>query len=222
MKAKYPNESNEYRNARNLLLQAEVELREKTEAVAVLRRAMPLGGEIPEDYEFQSLENESIKLSELFADRDTLLIYSYMLGPEMTKPCSMCTSILDGLESSLPSIQDKCGFAAVISGSVEQAKDINQRKKWNNLTLLSAKSNSYNKDYLGEVEDGSQIPMMNVFTRKDGKIYHFWGSELVFEPSKYDPRHMDLLWPLWNVLDLTPSGRGEHYADLDEAYKIYA
>jgi predicted dithiol-disulfide oxidoreductase (DUF899 family) len=215
MKAKYPKESNEYRAARNQLLQAEVELREKTEAVAVLRRAMPLGGEIPEDYVFHNLENMSIKLSELFGDHDTLLIYSYMLGPEMTEPCSMCTSILDGLESSLPSIIDKCGFAAVISGSVEQANDIYQRKGWKNLPLLSAQSNTYNKDYLGEIEDGSQIPMMNVFTRKDGKILHFWGSELVFEPSKNDPRHMDLLWPLWNTLDLTPEGRGKQYPNVD-------
>ena len=215
MKAKYPNESNEYRAARNQLLQAEVELREKTEAVATLRRAMPLGGEIPEDYVFYNLGNESIKLSELFADHDTLLVYSYMLGPEMTDPCSMCTSILDGLESSLPTIKDKCGFAAVISGSVKQAKDIYQRKGWKNLSLLSAESNTYNKDYLGELKDGSQIPMMNVFTRKNGKIHHFWGSELVFEPSKNDPRHMDLLWPLWNTLDLTPSGRGHQYPNVD-------
>ena len=218
MKAKYPNESNEYRAARNHLLQAEVELREKTEAVAVLRRAMPLGGEIPEDYVFHNLENMSIKLSELFGDHDTLLIYSYMLGPEMTEPCSMCTSILDGLESSLPSIKDKCGFAAVISGSVEQANNIYQRKGWKNLSLLSIDSNTYNKDYLGEIEDGSQIPMMNVFTKKESKIYHFWGSELVFEPSNADPRHMDLLWPLWNVLDLTPEGRGGQYPDVDGTF----
>jgi len=215
MKAKYPNESNEYRAARNLLLQAEVELREKTEAVAVLRRAMPLGGEVPEDYVFHNLENERTKLSELFADHDTLLLYSYMFGPEMTEPCSMCTSILDGLESSLPTISNRCAFAAVISGSIEQANDVYQRKSWKNLTLLSAKSNTYNRDYFGELEDGSQIPMMNVFTRKNENIYHFWGSELVFEPAQGDPRHMDLLWPLWNALDLTPSGRGEEYPSVD-------
>ena len=219
MKAKYPNESNEYRAARNQLLQAEVELREKTEAVAALRRTLPLGGEIPENYEFHNLENKSIKLSELFADHDTLLLYSYMFGPDMTEPCSMCTSILDGLESSLPSVSNKCSFAAVISGSVEQANAIYQRKQWKNLSLLSAASCNFNKDYFGELEDGTQIPMMNVFTRKDARIYHFWGSELVFEPAKGDPRHMDLLWPLWNVLDLTPNGRGEQYPDVDGVLK---
>jgi len=215
MKAKYPNESSEYRVARNQLLQAEVELREKIEAVAALRRSMPLGGEIPEDYVFLSRENERIKLSELFADHDTLLIYSYMFGSEMDEPCAMCTAILDGLESSLPSITDKCAFAAVISGSVKQAEAICQRKGWQNLSIFSGIFNSYNKDYFGELEDGAQIPMMNVFTRQNGKIYHFWGSELVFEPAKGDPRHMDLLWPLWNVLDMTPDGRGDQYPNLE-------
>jgi len=215
MKAKYPNESNEYRVARNQLLQAEVELREKIEAVAALRRTMPLGGEIPEDYVFQNRANENIKLSELFTNHDTLLIYSYMFGPEMDEPCSMCTAILDGLESSLPTISNKCAFAAVIARSVEQANTIYQRKGWKNLSLLSTASSRYNRDYFGELEDGSQIPMMNVFTRRNGKIYHFWGSELVFEPAKGDPRRMDMIWPLWNVLDLTPNGRGEQYPDVD-------
>ena len=214
MKAKYPNESAEYRAARNELLIAETELREKIEAVAALRRAMPLGGEIPEDYVFMNRENQRVKLSDLFAGHDTLLVYSYMFGSDMTEPCSMCTSILDGLESSLPTISHKCAFAAVMFGSVEQANAIYQRKGWRNLSLLSEAS-SYNRDYFGELADGTQIPMMNVFTRQDGKIYHFWGSELVFEPAQGDPRHMDLLWPLWNVLDLTPEGRGGQYPDVD-------
>jgi predicted dithiol-disulfide oxidoreductase (DUF899 family) len=215
MKAKYPNESNEYRIARDQLLEAEVELREKTEAVAKLRRAMPLGGEIPDDYLFRSSANESIKLSELFTNHDTLLVYSYMFGPDMAEPCSMCTAILDGLESSLPTVTNKCAFAVVISGTIEQANAIQTKKGWKNIPLLSSAESGYNRDYLGELEDGTQIPMMNVFTRKNGKLYHFWGSELVFEPAKGDPRHMDLLWPLWNVLDLTPGGRGEQYPDLN-------
>jgi predicted dithiol-disulfide oxidoreductase (DUF899 family) len=23
-----------------------------------------------------------------------------------------------------------------------------------------------------------------------------------------DPRHVDTIWPIWNVLDMTPTGRG--------------
>ena len=215
MKANYPNESDHYRSARNELLKAEIELREKIEAVASLRRALPLGGEIPEDYTFHNLNNEAIRFPELFGEHETLLVYSFMYGPEMAEPCAMCAAILDGLESSLPTIKGKCAFAAVISGSVEQANTIYLQKGWKNFPLLSAASSPYNKDYLGELEDGTQIPMMNVFTKNDGNIHHFWGSELVFEPAVADPRHMDLLWPLWNALDLTPEGRGNHYPNLE-------
>jgi predicted dithiol-disulfide oxidoreductase (DUF899 family) len=32
-----------------------------------------------------------------------------------------------------------------------------------------------------------------------------------------DPRHVDLIWPVWNLLDLTPGGRGtDWYPSLDE------
>src|SRR3984893_11536266 len=49
-KAHFPNESPEYREARNHLLSEEIELRRHVERVAALRRALPPGGEIPEDY----------------------------------------------------------------------------------------------------------------------------------------------------------------------------
>ncbi len=29
-----------------------------------------------------------------------------------------------------------------------------------------------------------------------------------------DARHMDMMWPLWNILDLTPEGRGTGYPDI--------
>ena len=215
MKAKFPNESLEYREARNKLLQAEVELRANIEKVAGMRRALPLGGEVTKDYEFYDLDEQRHKLDGLFENHDTLLLYSYMFGPTMSEPCSMCTSILDGLISSLPSIKNRCSIAIVISGSVDQAKPIYQNKKWENLPIYSCQRSEYNRDYLGELADGTQIPMMNVFQRKHDKYYHFWGSELVFEPAVGDPRHMDLVWPLWNVLDLTPQGRGDAYPDLD-------
>ena len=42
----------------------------------------------------------------------------------------------------------------------------------------------------------------------DSGLHHFWGSEVFFAELEGHPRHLDQLWPLWNVLDLTPMGRG--------------
>lgn len=51
---------------------------------------------------------------------------------------------------------------------------------------------------------------LNVFTRSDGTIHHAYGAELQFAPTepKQNGRHVDAIWPLWNLLDYTPEGRG--------------
>src|SRR6266545_267122 len=87
----YPNESPEYRKARNALLSEEIALRRQIEAVAAQRRALPPGGEVPEDYVFERIgENgmpDRVEMSKLFGRYDTLIIYSFMYGPERPAPC---------------------------------------------------------------------------------------------------------------------------------------
>ncbi|HZE20408.1 MAG TPA: DUF899 family protein, partial [Candidatus Angelobacter sp.] len=90
----FKNESPEYRKAREKLLESEVALRAMTEDVARQRRALPLGGRVPEDYVFEEMTPDgtvrSVKMSELFAPgKDTLIVYNYMYGPAMAKPCVM-------------------------------------------------------------------------------------------------------------------------------------
>src|SRR5215471_3272872 len=105
---RFPGESEAYRAARNELLRAEMELRGRLEDVAALRRKLPLGGRIPQDYLFDegaaNFEDTTVRqtrLSQLFAPgKDTLLLYSYMFGPKMAEPCVSCTSILDGLNGT--------------------------------------------------------------------------------------------------------------------------
>ena len=82
---RFPGESAAYRSARNELLDDEIALRRHLEAVAAGRRNLPLGGEAPEDYAF-----DDVRLSQLFtAGKDTLVIYSYMYGPQMEQPCPL-------------------------------------------------------------------------------------------------------------------------------------
>jgi hypothetical protein len=111
---RFPNESDEYRAARNRLLEAEMALRRQTEAVAALRRALPPGGGIPEDYVFQEGDDaRPTRLSELFGDKSVLLLYSYMYGPAMARPCPSCTSILDSLDGAAPHVSQRAAIAAV-------------------------------------------------------------------------------------------------------------
>lgn len=209
----FPNEAEVYREAREQLLQAEIDLRSQIEKVAAARRALPVGGKVKEDYVFEAMneagEVESVQLSELFEPgHDSLVVYSFMYGPEMDAACPMCTSFIDGLDSSAPDFSQRVSFAVVARNPIDRFVNYGRQRGWQNVRLLSSSDNSYNPDYWGEDEQGRQRSMMNVFVRKNDGVYHSWGSELAYADVGGQPRHVDLLWPVWNMFDLTPEGRG--------------
>ncbi|WP_170510676.1 DUF899 family protein [Ruegeria arenilitoris] len=204
-----PNESAEYRTARNALLAAEADLRARVEEVAALRRTLPKGGQIPQDYAFRDLEGKIAPISGLFGDHDTLVVYSLMFGPKAQDPCPMCSAFLDGLTGQVAHLTRKTAFAVVAQNTPDALAALNQRMGWQGLPLYSALDTTYQQDYLAETEDGNQLPILNVFQRDAQGIHHFWSSELFFQPSDWHPRHVDAAWPLWNILDLTPQGRGD-------------
>ena len=206
---RFPGESAAYRGARDELLAAERDLRRHVEQVAELRRKLPLGGEAPEDYVFD--EGTAVKLSELFREGiDTLALYSFMFGPAMKQACPMCTSFLDSLNGTAPHAGQRLNLAVVAKSPIGRIREFARGRGWHNLRLLSSAGNTYNRDYHGENEDGGQLPVFNVFVRRGGKIYHSYSTELVCGPSEpgQNQRHIDMMWPLWNLLDLTPEGRG--------------
>lgn len=214
-----PGESEAYRAARDALLAAEIELRRKIEEVAQFRRKLPLGGKLKEDYVFAEgapdlSDRRSVRqtrFSELFAaGRDSLIVYSFMYPPDAETPCPMCTAILDGLNGNAPHVRDRVNFAVVAKAPIQTVRDWARSRAWNHLRLLSSGQNSYNRDYLAESPQGGQMPAINVFRRTPDGIYHFYNAELFYAPSEsgQHPRHADLLWPLWNMFDLTPDGRG--------------
>jgi len=211
---KFPNERPDYREARDSLLKAEIDLRAQIERVAALRRGLPPGGALIQDYEFDEIGPDSkirkVKLSELFqGNKNSLFVYSLMYGPKMEHPCVMCSSIVDGLNGNARHISERINLAVVARSPIERIMEFARHRGWNRVRLLSSANNTYNADYFGETAAGDQYPMANVFVRKDGSINHFWGTEMLYNGTNgQDPRHMDLMWPLWNVFDTTPEGRG--------------
>ena len=216
---RFPGESESYRSARNELLAAENELRRNLEAVAAKRRSLPLGGKPPEDYVFNEIGDDSaearnVHLSDLFSEgKDALIIYSYMYGPKMAQPCPNCTSILDALDGEAPHVTQRANLAVIAKSPITRISEFAKARGWRNLRLLSSAGCTYNLDYHAERPDGEQDVALNVFVRREGAIHHFYGAELQFSPSEpgQDPRHVDLIWPLWHLLDLTPEGRGEKW-----------
>lgn len=210
----FPGESSEYRRARDLLLQQEIELRRATEAVAKARRELPPGGLVPCDYRFEGAGGP-VTLSQLFGARDTLVIYSYMFGPERAQPCPMCTPLLDGLDAVAGHIAQRASLVVVAESPIDRLLAFARDRGWRGLRLVSAAGNRYNRDYYGQTDDGDTT-MLNVFRRHGEEVRHFWGSEMTQAPSDpgQDHRAIDMVNPIFAMFDLTPEGRGDFYTKL--------
>ena len=138
----FPNESKEYRKAREKLLRAELELRKKVEAVAAERRKLPPGGEVPEDNLFEG-ETGPVRLSQLFDRGNTLVAYSFMYGPKMPKACPMCTSMLDGLNGNAQHIAQRTNLVVIAKSPLARILEHARSRGWSNLGLLSSEKNTY-------------------------------------------------------------------------------
>lgn len=216
---RFPGESKAYRSARERLLRAEMALRSSVEQVAAMRRKLPRGGVVPQDYEFEEAAADPadtrsvrrVKLSELFRPgKETLVVYSFMYGPNMANACPMCTCMLDSLDGSAPHAAQRINLVVVAKSPIARIREFARGRGWRNLRLLSSAGNSYNRDYRAESADGAQRPSLNVFLKRGGRIHHAYNSELLFASRKkgQDGRHVDAIWPLWNLFDFTPEGRG--------------
>lgn len=232
MSITFPNESLEYRNARDRLLQKEIEERRAIEALAAERRALPPGGLLEEDYVFEGANadgaTEKVTVSQLFSPgKDALIIYHFMFPRDpsdarpsstlpstrrlklLEQPCPSCVALLDQLDGAVRHIGDRLNFAVVAKTSAPMLLAFGRERGWKYLRLLSCAGTTFKRDYHGEETDGAQRPMLNVFQRTGEEIRHFWSSELLFAPADpgQDPRQVGLLEPLWNLFDFTRAGR---------------
>ncbi len=195
------------------------------------RRALSPGGPVPDDYRFEAVADggREVRFSELFEEgKDTLVIYSFMFprwsgdtrpGPAVGEtarlplaetPCPSCTSILDSLDGAARHLGHRLNLAVVAKSEPERIRTFADERGWRHLRLLSSRNNTYNRDYHAETPEGEQAPILNVFVRDGDQLRHSWATELMFAPrdAGEDPRHVDSIWPIWSVLDMTPKGRG--------------
>jgi predicted dithiol-disulfide oxidoreductase (DUF899 family) len=194
------------------------------EEVAALRRQLPSGAPV-EDYEF--LEGPSnlndgdeplttVRLSELFSAPDRALVVQHvMYGKRQTSPCPMCTMWVDGLDAVVPHIEQQADYVVASAADPASLRAHARARGWHNVRLLSCGDSTFQYDFCAEDEEGNQNSTFSVFTLDpDGGPRHFYSSH----PQMADDvneRGIDLMSPVWNLLDLTPRGRGDWYAGLE-------
>src|ERR1043166_5763335 len=225
------NEPEEYLEKRDELRLAEIELMRQRERVAELRRKLPPGA-IIQDYAFEEgpanvyggdTPVRTVRLSELFTGPNrSVVVYHFMFGKKNTKPCPMCTMFIDGWNGVAHHLAQNVDVAIVAAADSKSLRTHARTRGWDNLRLLSCGSNTFKFDLGSEDREGNQDSTVSVFTKdRDGKLRHFYSAH----PSMAEDikeRGSDLLCPVYNVLDLTPQGRGDWYASFNYPAKIEA
>ena len=130
-----------------------------------------------------------------------------MFGPQRERPCPMCTNLLGPLDANARDLEQKVALAVVARSDVEKLEAWKRERGWQALKLYQDTNDNYSRDYHGLLLDGSEVPAINVFTRRDGTVRHFWSGEMTEGDPGQDPRGAPELAPLWNFLDMTPDGR---------------
>jgi predicted dithiol-disulfide oxidoreductase (DUF899 family) len=226
-----PNESPEYLLARERVRLAEIELMRQRERVAELRRKLPKGATV-QDYEFLegpvSLDDgdepiTKVRMSDLFTAPDrSLVIYHLMFGKKQTKPCPMCTAWIDGFNGVAPHLAQNIDFVILAAAEPSALRAHARDRGWDRLRLLSAGESTFKLDLGSEDSEGNQDSTISVFTREsDGTLRHFYSAHPRLG-EEIKERGIDELNPTWNILDLTPQGRGTFYASLDYGTKAQA
>lgn len=226
-----PDESPEYLLARERVRLAEIELMRQRERVAELRRKMPKGPTV-QDYEFiegpASLDEgdepvTTVRMSDLFTAPDrSLVVYHLMFGKKQTRPCPMCTAWIDGFNGVAPHLAQNIDFVVVAAADPATLRAHARDRGWDKLRLLSAGESTFKLDLGSEDAAGNQDSTISVFTKdSDGTLRHFYSAHPRLG-EEIKERGIDELNPTWNILDLTPQGRGTFYASLDYGTKARA
>jgi predicted dithiol-disulfide oxidoreductase (DUF899 family) len=209
-----PGESDDYARAREALMAGEIELRRQHERLAEQRRALPPGPEITKDYRFIDENGQEVGLSELFGRHSTLLIYSWMFGPNRKRPCPMCTVFVGPLAANARDLGEHVAVLVIGASTVERQKAFAAERGWRDLKFAQPIGDGFAQDFqsLVPAPDGPgqwEVPAFAVFKKVGDTVRLFWASQLrhEFADPGQDHRGWTDVAPLWMMLDLTPGGR---------------
>ena len=206
----FPGASPEYDKAREALLAEEIEFRRHMTRLCEQRRALPPGPVIAKDYRFKDEQAAQVGLLDLFGDKDTLIAYFWMYGPQRERPCPMCTNWLGAVNGNAADIKQRVALKILGRSPVERQYAFAHERGWRDLNFVQTVGDDYAKD-LGILKpDGSEFAALVVYRRDGDQVRLFWASEMTEEMADpgQDPRDAPDIASLWSLLDLTPGGRG--------------
>jgi predicted dithiol-disulfide oxidoreductase (DUF899 family) len=187
----------QWQQARDELLAAEKELTRAQDALAARRRRLPMV-KFADDYRFDGPTGPK-SLSDLFEDRDQLVVYQFMdNGPD--RYCPGCTWFTDNVPATgLGGLAGNgVSWATVSNMPLAQIEPYKALKGWT-LPFVSSHGTSFAHDCGA---DGGF--MLSVFLRDGDEIYRTYNTT---------SRGVDRLVFTNSILDLLPYGRQEDWED---------
>jgi predicted dithiol-disulfide oxidoreductase (DUF899 family) len=149
------------------------------------------------DFEFMSADGP-VKLSQLFGDKDDLLLISNM-GNE----CPYCTLWADGMNGLVPELESRCALLLVSPDPIETVNEFSSKRGWRFNSVSDG--GDFRRELGVTMESGWPYPAAVAFHREpDGQIVRVSHSE--FGPG-------DDFCAVWPLLDLLPDGANEWQPD---------
>lgn len=188
----------EWADARATLLQQEKALTRMNDAVAAMRRRMPVV-EIERDYVFDGPDGP-VRLLDLFDGRPQLIVQHFMYGADWAEGCDGCSMMADHIGPLSHLHARRTSFAMASRAPIDMLTSFRARMGWD-LPWVSSGGTSFNEDF-GATVDGEERQAISVFLRDGERIYHSWTTY-----ARGEERFM----LVFDLLDLTPYGRQESW-----------
>jgi predicted dithiol-disulfide oxidoreductase (DUF899 family) len=215
-----------WRSARKALLEREKALTRARDALAALRRRLPMV-RLEKPYTFDTPEGQRTLL-ELFAGRRQLIVYHFMFDPAWNKGCPGCTGFVDALgpvDMKVLEARDT-SFVLVSRAPLEKLEGYKAQRGWS-FPWVSSFGSNFNYDFhvtldeavapleynyrskaeleaLGHPVGGGEAHALSVFFQDGGEVFHTY--------STY-ARGCEGLTDAYSLLDVTPYGRQEDWED---------
>lgn len=206
----FPGESADYAAARLKLLEDEIAFRRQATILTERRMALPPGPIIEKDYRFRDENGAEVGLIDLFGRHETLITYFWMYGPQRERPCPMCTNWVGGVNGNAMDVKQRAALKILGRSPTTRQRAFAIERGWQHLDFVQTIGDDYARDIGILSDEGGEGAAIVVFRRDGDKARLFYAAEMPWEAADpgQDPRTYPDIAPLWNLLELTPEGRG--------------
>jgi predicted dithiol-disulfide oxidoreductase (DUF899 family) len=214
----------EWTQARVDLLAREKEFTQLRDRLNEQRRALPWL-RIDKAYEFDTDEGKK-SLSDLFDGKSQLIVYHFMFPPSWEEGCPSCSFWADSFDGTLVHLNQRdTNLVAISRAPLQKINDFKRRMGWS-FEWVSSGGSDFNYDFNvsffpEEMESGKAFYNYRhgnpgIEDREGISVFYKDENGDIFHTYSAFARGIDAVNATYQLLDLTPQGRGEAGAEFPQ------